>query len=289
MFTQAVIKQCVDVAKKLLVEPAAMLAVVEVESRGRAFEADNYTPIFLFERHKFYEWLQKRRPEKLQQAIDAGLAIPNWDRANQYKDLGTSKGRKYVLDRAVYIDKECAYLACSWGVGQIMGFNAQSIGYSSAIDMVTRMCQGGIPAQVEAMFRFIRWKKLIDEVNSHDWASFALQYNGRGYKQNQYDVKMASAYEKWRRALDDRLPETGTETDTEVDMPEPSQQPENPAPPATDIVKTKTFWMTLVSAFSAVMATLSNPVVQVFFLCIVVAAGIYVIYERRQKQREALL
>ena len=37
-----------------------------------------------------------------------------------------------------------------------------------------------------------------DELRRHDWAGFARGYNGRNYKINQYDVKIAAAYKRFR-------------------------------------------------------------------------------------------
>lgn len=289
MFTQKVINECVSVAKKLLVEPAALLAVVEVESRGKAFEHDKRTPIFLFERHKFHEYLRKQAPQKLDRAVQAGLAIPTWSRTTQYKDLGNSRSRMHVLARAIQIDEECAYLACSWGVGQVMGFNCRSLGFKSAVEMVNFMIRGGIAAQVEVMFRFIQRNKLIDEINAHDWARFAHSYNGAGYRANQYDTKMASAYAKWSRALDLNTPENGTEEETEIDMPDVVQRPDAPEPPATDILKSKTVWATIGSALMSLLTALSNPYVQVVLLIIIAAFAGFIIYERRKKQKELLV
>jgi hypothetical protein len=47
------------------------------------------------------------------------------------------------------------------------------------------------------MANFIKSAGLIDEIQNKDWAGFAKKYNGPAYAQNQYDVKLASAYERF--------------------------------------------------------------------------------------------
>lgn len=174
-----------------------LLAVVEVESAGQWLEEDGRTPRLLFERHQFYKWLKARAPDRLQAAIDAGLAIPKWSRATQYRDQRTSAERLALIQRARTIDGECANLATSWGVGQTMGFCAAEIGFSSATQMVEWMTVGGLNAQIEAMVREIKRKGLDDELASGKWAAFAAGYNGPGYAENKYDAKLQAAAEKW--------------------------------------------------------------------------------------------
>ena len=60
MFEGDVLRQTIAVASKYKIEPAALLAVTEVESAGRSRECDNTTPRLLFERHVFYRELQRQ-------------------------------------------------------------------------------------------------------------------------------------------------------------------------------------------------------------------------------------
>lgn len=183
------------VARANRIDEAVMLAVVDVECAGSAFEYDNITPRFLFERHIFYKYLPK---EKREEAVAQGLANPTWQRATQYKDLGPSKGRLAVLGRAIAIDEEAAYKACSWGMGQIMGFHAESLGYTSATNMYAVLRRDGLSGQIDCMLRFIRNKNLIPVMNRKDWAGFARVYNGAAYVQNDYDTRLEAAYDKWK-------------------------------------------------------------------------------------------
>lgn len=185
-----------------------LLAVVEVESAGVAFERDGKTPRLLFERHVFFRELAKF-PEKQQEAITQGLAHDGWRRATQYKDQGTSLSRLQLIERARAIDLEIANRSASWGVGQTMGFNAKSCGFDTATQMVSRMAS--IDAQVSAMVAEIKSKKNRNNLRLGLWEDFARIYNGKGFKQNSYDTRIEAAAVKWKKALDPLDPEDGSE------------------------------------------------------------------------------
>jgi len=184
-------------ANDLGVEPAALLAVAEVESAGKPFMADGVTPRFLFEAHHF--WKHLGPGSQRDRAAREGLARAKWNRAEQYKTQNTDAGKMRTLAQARAIDEEAANKSCSWGLGQVMGDHAVSLGYPSATAMVETM-QGDVAAQVEVMARFIRKNRaMLADLKAKRWAGFARAYNGPGYKQNRYDEKMAAAYERWAR------------------------------------------------------------------------------------------
>ncbi|MFL9824766.1 N-acetylmuramidase domain-containing protein [Rhodoplanes sp. SY1] len=180
------------------IETAALLAVVEVESAGQPLEADGATPRLLFERHVFHRELAARAPARLAVAVGQGLAHPDWRRDTQYKDQGSSAARLALLARARAVDVECTLRSCSWGLGQTMGFLAEEIGFANAVAMVDHMTRGGVDAQIDLMVREIRRKNIVAALNGHDWDAFALRYNGKGYKANRYDTKLAEAHARWR-------------------------------------------------------------------------------------------
>jgi hypothetical protein len=197
-FTNAVISAVVRVAKANKIEPAALLAVVEVESSGVPFEHDGVTPRFLYERHVFYREVRKLRGKaRAEAAIRAGLGRTNWNKAVQYSDQRSSPARLALMKKAKGFDEECACRSASWGLGQTMGFHAETQGFPNAIAFVEWMTKGGVDAQIEAMVKEIKKSGLVSKINAHDWAGFAYRYNGAGYAQNQYDSRMANAYRKW--------------------------------------------------------------------------------------------
>ena len=188
----------VAAAREQGIEPAALLAVVEIESAGKPFEADGSTPRFLFERHKFYSELDAHGEDgELAAAVQKGLAHQDWRRATQYADQDTSQERLVLLRRAAVINQECAYRACSWGLGQTMGFHAEDLDYPSAVAMVEAMKQGGIAVQIACMIKEIRRNHLDVALARRDWTAFARGYNGKRYAENAYDQKLALTFAKW--------------------------------------------------------------------------------------------
>lgn len=174
---------------------AALLAVIQIESAGAAFEEDGRTPRFLFERHVFHRELEKRAPEKLQEALRQGLALASWSPDTQYKDQGSSSARLSLIARARAVHEDCANRSCSWGLGQTMGFHAESLGYANATAMVAALAD--VSVQIAAMVGEIKKAKLVDELQNEDDAGFARGYNGSGYKRNSYDTKLAVARAGW--------------------------------------------------------------------------------------------
>jgi hypothetical protein len=181
----------VATAHELDIEPAALRAVMSVEAAGSGFDAAG-RPKALFERHHFYKWL-KAQPEKLEMAVEAGLAYPKWGEKPYPKGSEAVYGE---IQAAYEIDAEAALLSTSWGLGQIMGSNWKATGADSVVVMV-REAMESEGNQLRHMANFIKSAGLIDEIQNKDWAGFAKKYNGPAYAQNQYDVKLASAYERF--------------------------------------------------------------------------------------------
>jgi hypothetical protein len=192
------IQDVVNIAALNGIPAPALLAVVEIESGGQPFEPDGETPRFLFERHVFHRALRKRAPHLLAQAEAAGLAVPNWSRAN-YADMRSSADRLRILQRAMDIDTECANIACSWGLGQILGENAGGLRYGSATEMRRHFsaAEGGRPAQIDGMMRFIESKNLTRHLRNGAWTPFAIGYNGKRQAEHNYDGRLARAQAKW--------------------------------------------------------------------------------------------
>jgi hypothetical protein len=215
-------------AEQKKLDPALLLAVVEIECPRPPFEADGVTPRFLFERHVFYRQLAKIAPEVLAEAEAQGLAHKDWRRQTQYKDQGSSKGRMLLLQKACGINMEAAYASCSWGMGQIMGFNARKIGYTSATHMFSELRAGGIHAQLECMWRYMdAVPGLIEALKARNWEAFAKGYNGPAFAQNDYDTRLAAAYKGQKDKDVGEVPEE----DEELPLGRtPVQNAEGPSP-----------------------------------------------------------
>jgi len=173
----------------------AIKAVTEVESPIGGFNQDG-TLVILFEAHIFWKQLRKR-------SINPVL----YANQNKYKNIlspiqnpdlypKTQKERYQQLRLATTIHPEAAYESCSWGMFQILGRNATSLGYSSARNMVDEF-QKGDSQQLSAFINYILINYLDDELRNHDWQAFARGYNGSEYWKNEYDKKLNNAYRKY--------------------------------------------------------------------------------------------
>lgn len=281
MFTDQIVSQLVTRSRQEGIAPPSLLAVVEVESAGNPFESDGSTPRMLFERHIFYRELYARNRAALSSAVAQGLANRT-RQAGQYQDQGTSADRLRLLNAARAIDEECANRACSWGVGQVLGANAESLGYPSATEMV-ELLSGGLVPQVDSMIRFIKKNNLIGALNMHDWAAFALRYNGVAYKTNRYDVKMAAAYAKWSKKLDGMVIAPPKEEEEPAPpepadgLPPPYIEPKSPA-------KSKTLWSTIMQVFSVIGVYIGNLLsdwrIVAIFLGLIVFFALFIGRER---------
>lgn len=274
MFEGAVLDKTVATARLHRIEPEALLAVVEVESAGRSLEIDGKTPCLLFERHVFYRELDKAKKDvQLGYAVAAGLAIPKWSPATQYKDQGSSNGRLKLLAQARALDNECALRSCSFGVGQTCGFLAEELHFADAIHMYGFLVDGGVTAQVDCMIREIENKHLSAKLNAHDWSGFARIYNGPGYARNNYDAKMEIAYRRWlANGLEDVKP-----------VPPPAPQPAPPPRPQ------KGFWSGVAAAFVALGLALKTLNLEVVFFLIFIGALLIatgIIIWRRHKDNQ---
>lgn len=173
-------------------------AVLDVESRGRGFDSKN-RPIILFEPHIFYR--QLRGTTALSKAEAAGLAYPKW-RRNYPKD---SYPR---LAKAIAIAEAPALRSCSWGLGQVMGFNHGACGFANVQSFVRSMMDDE-DNHLEAMIAFIVTNGLDDELRALEAATtrrdriraaagFARGYNGPAYEKNRYHIRIADRLEWWR-------------------------------------------------------------------------------------------
>ena len=171
--------------KTLGVELPALWAVMTVETKGCGFLPDRRPPI-LFERHVFHKLtggrFAKRAPD---------LSDPKWG--------GYGAGGAYQherLERAITLDRKAVLESSSWGLGQVMGFNAQKVGFANVEDMVKAMTDSE-DAQFQAMVAFIDGNGLAKYLQQGDWAEFAYHYNGSDFQKNCYDQKLAKAHARF--------------------------------------------------------------------------------------------
>lgn len=168
-------------------------ALLDVESRGTGFTKQGV--ICLFESHVFYRQLPK---EKKSRALNLGLAHTSWSKA---KASGNYKNNYARLVQAYNFDQKAALESTSWGLGQIMGFNYKSAGYSSAEEMVLSFSESEAN-QLKGMIKFIIHNKLDGKLRKHDWTGFARGYNGSGFRANRYHIRLKERYEWWQKKPD---------------------------------------------------------------------------------------
>ena len=184
-------------------ELAVVKAVNQVESRGKGFFLDG-KPAILFEGHVFWRQLKKRGidPNTLVSEESKDVLYKSWTRKHY---LGGS--REYSrLEKAANLSdvqavKEAAYCSASWGAFQIMGYHYESLGYTSIDEFVDKMYKHE-REHLDAFGKFIsanyyKSKQLIHWLRTKHWANFARAYNGPGYKQNKYDLKLEKAYKMY--------------------------------------------------------------------------------------------
>ena len=177
-----------QLAARLQVELPALKAVAEVESRGTGFlPAPDRRPRILFEGHVFHRLTAGRYS-----ASHPAISHPKWDR-RRYS--GSAAGEWRRLDRAAALDPAAAMQSASWGAFQVMGFNYALCGFDS-VGRFVECHAGGADGQLEAFASLLSrpGSPLIQPLRRRDWVKFASLYNGPGYRQNQYDEKLATAY-----------------------------------------------------------------------------------------------
>ena len=181
-------------AERLGVEEATLRAVVEVECSSRGGFLSDGSPRILFEGHIFWKRLKARGidPEPLA-AANSDILYPRWTRAH-YRG-GSGEWDRFA--RAAKISLEAAIESTSWGLFQIMGFHWRTCGCRSAGEFRERM-EHSEREQMALAMQFLEKTGIAEYLKTKDWCTFALRYNGSGYKSNQYDTKLAAAYRRYK-------------------------------------------------------------------------------------------
>lgn len=179
----------------LKLDPALAVAVLAVESGGRAFERGRL--VIRLELHQLYErWetfrsefelhFRFRRDRRWLGHQWRPTSFDVWQAVHRNQD---SEWAAFDLVRG--LDKDSAYESTSMGLPQIMGFNADKVGYGSAEEMFHAF-ERSEAAQVLALFDFVRNQGLVEPLLRGDLERFAAGYNGRG-NAAKYAQRIASA------------------------------------------------------------------------------------------------
>lgn len=171
-----------DEIAKLSLEMGLSVALIKtvmlVESSGSGFDAKTGLIKIQFEPHWFFTFSKTK--------ILNGVEL--------------QKAEYEAYNQAYAINKEAAMKATSWGLGQVMGFNHKAAGYKSVADMVDAFRMGEY-YQLKGMLSFIRFDRtMFLALKNLQWETFARLYNGKNYKENEYDLKLKRAYERLIKA-----------------------------------------------------------------------------------------
>jgi len=188
----------IDFSKTRNLELAVVKAVNEVESGGKGFLVDG-RPKILCEGHIFWRELEKRNinPANLENPGNQDVLYKKYTK--KYYLGGAAEYTR--LEKAMHLksDKkvsDAAKSSASWGLYQIMGFNAVPIGYKSIDEYVEKMYLNE-GEHLKAFGMFMVKNNLIDLLRNKKWAEFAFKYNGAAYKTNKYDEKLMKSYIKF--------------------------------------------------------------------------------------------
>lgn len=184
-----------DIARENKIDPAALLAVKDVESNGGGFLPTG-KPKILFEGHIFYRLLTPLlNLARLNQLCKQypNVVYPTWNRSKYF-----GGEREYLrLTTAININRAAALKSASWGMFQVMGMNYAQCGCKDIEEFVDKM-KSSEEDQLMLTIRFLKNNSLLFYLNNHNWASFARSYNGPSYATNKYDTKLAQAYSKYK-------------------------------------------------------------------------------------------
>jgi len=177
-----------NAAKAIGAEAAAIRAVADVESGGN-FGADG-RPIVRFELHTFQERTKGKYHQThphLSNTYKIGRTHHTGGQANEWSMI---YGAALLRGCA-----EHAAASASWGMFQIMGFNCKTAGFGTALALAESSFFSA-SNQLRAFVDLCKGKGWNKYLVSKDWAGFALHYNGKDYKKNQYDDRLAAAYQR---------------------------------------------------------------------------------------------
>ncbi len=191
MFTDEVAREITEVAREFGLEPAALLAIAEVESSGRTFAIVNGRPepLIRFEGHYFDRLLSAQNRAR---ARAENLASPT---AGAIANPASQAARWRLVEQASGIDREAALESVSWGLGQVMGSHWAWLGFAGIDDLVAE-ARLGAAGQARLMARYLDRSGLTKAMAARDWEAVARGYNGPSYRKSAYHLKLGAVYRR---------------------------------------------------------------------------------------------
>lgn len=179
------------VAAELNVTVGIIRAVRRVEAPRGAFDDQGRVTI-LYERHVF---ARNTQPKGKFNGAAPDLSGSSGYGAGGYGSFPSQYDR---LRRAYGLDPVAALKGCSWGAFQVLGENAESMGYASVWDMVKALAVSEA-AHLDSFARFVRVNGLGEELracrpgDAESCIPFVRAYNGPGFRAFKYHEKLAQA------------------------------------------------------------------------------------------------
>lgn len=190
----------VDVAADLLaIDRSALISVICIESAGKPFGPDGRATI-RFENHVFWRYWGALYPSIYSKHFRFGVDKNGNPRADGKKWMGhwfrqeetgpweemhvsgidTGQALEWrALEKARTLDSHSAIMSASFGLGQIIGFNAKQAGYEDLEEFLRDM--GSERLQLTAMIEFIKESpQMVEDLRTHGFVDFARLYNGPG-------------------------------------------------------------------------------------------------------------
>lgn len=183
------------VAASIRVEPAALAAVVAVESSGSGLNPDG-RPVIRLEAHLLWRYTAGEARSAVDRRFRVGGPQP-WEGhtfdGSPYHGHQSVEWVAYLA--AVEIDPDAAMRATSWGMGQVLGeYEALHFGNGQAGRAAFGVAQSSTAGQLDTMARFIQARPaLLSALRAKDWSIVARNYNGSG-KVADYSGRLAAAY-----------------------------------------------------------------------------------------------
>ncbi len=181
-----------EVAADLGVEPAAIRAIVEIET-GRThsgFHSEG-KPIINFDLPIFRRAAARRGIN-----LSKHSGSPAMQAVNIKKYGGQQAAQQARLDAAMAIDSIAAIESTFWGMFQIGGFNWKLCGMPSREDFVKLISRSEYD-QLRIFANYMENTGLLRHLKEKNWAAFARIYNGPSYATRGYHTRMAAAYKKY--------------------------------------------------------------------------------------------
>lgn len=182
-------QEIIDSLKNSKYELAALLAFVEVETGGQGFDPRTGKIMIQFEP----SWFKKKAPYS-----PSGLWSLNKVEVQSKEWL--------AFNDAFKKDPNAAMESTSIGLGQIMGFHYERLGYKTVGEMWDD-AKLSIKQQCKQLIKFIETDRVLSKaLKLHDWDKVASIYNGKWYRllavkyhRVPYDKAMESAYNKYKK------------------------------------------------------------------------------------------